>query len=211
MPGFWWIALPQSPSLCSACQLVRCYQLGPGTPSLCPKYDLCSRHFCDIVSSLLLHLHFLTAAAAVEVFTEFWRLRICSAQFSVWLVLVHGKMSRFPKLDPGSPRLTVQWEYCISLSHLEYYGITQWHLLGQQIQHSFILLFKQHKCIPQFSTNQQLANIESLCCEVSSVILVKVSCYIQFLVWGDQLFQTRNCCYLQSTLIKPEMHFSFMS
>lgn len=58
---------------------------------------------------------------------------------------------------PGSwCRLTVQWEYCISLSHLEYYGITQWHLLGQQIQHSFILLFKQNKCIPQFWTNQQI-------------------------------------------------------
>ena len=181
------------------------------TLSLSKIWSLFEAFLWHCVMSAILHLQFITAAAAVEVFTEFWWLRICSAQFSVWLVLVHGKMSRFPKLDPGSPRLTVQWEYCISLSHLEYYGITQWHLLGQQIQHSFILLFKQHKCIPQFSTNQQLANIESLCCEVSSVKLVKVSCYIQFLVWGDQLFQTRNCCYLQSTLIKPEMHFSFMS
>ena len=157
MPGFWWIALPQSPSLCSACQLVRCYQLGPGTPSLCPKYDLCSRHFCDIVSSLLLHLQFLTAAAAVEVFTEFWRLRICSAQFSVWLVLVHGKMSRFPKLDPGSPRLTVQWEYCISLSHLEYYGITQWHLLGDNKYNTHSYCYSNS--INAFHNSEQINNL----------------------------------------------------
>ena len=202
MPGFWWIALPQS--LCSACQIVGCYHpWRPGTPSLCPEYDLCSRHFSDIVSSLLLHLQFLTAAAAVEVFTEFWWLRICSAQFSVWLVSLHSKMSRFPKLDPGSPRLTVQWEYCISLSHLEYYGITQWHLLGQQIQHSFILLVKQHKCIPQFWTNQQFK---------WQILRVYVKCpawncksKLLYLRWPA--ISNRQ----QSTLIKPELHLSFMS
>ena len=53
------------------------------------------------------------------------------------LVSVHSKMSRFPKLDSSSPRLTVQWEYCLSLSHLEC-GITQWHLLGQQIHNKLI-------------------------------------------------------------------------
>ena len=71
------------------------------------------------MTSLFLYAQFLPPSlqqfAAVEVFTEFlvfWWLRICAAQFSVWLVLVHSKMSRFPKLDSSSPRLRLVTAHC---------------------------------------------------------------------------------------------------
>ena len=102
------------------------------------------------------HSQFLTAA--VEVFTEFlvfWWLRICSAQFSVWLV--HSKMSRFPKLDSSSPRPLVTAHCAMGILSFTLPSWV-WHNTVAPVgttntQHSFILLFKQHKCIPQFWTN----------------------------------------------------------
>ena len=108
--------------------------------------------------SLFLYAQFLPRCSSWQLlkclrnssFSDDWEYVQHSSQcgWSWCTVRCQGSRSWTPAL-PGSGwwRLTVQWEYCLSLSHLEC-GITQWHLLGQQIQHSFILLFKQHKCIP---------------------------------------------------------------